>query len=256
MDRGLWPVNFISYYAAMRFTNWLHGGDTENGAYTLTSLEPSLINFPRNANARFWIPNHDEWHKAAYFRGSDSDIRPTYGTDYSLYSMGGFYADNQSAPGSAISANYNGTVPLPIGSYPSAANFFGTYDQGGNVEEWFDYPYQYRSWLGGSFASSQSSLRGSTNPNTSTTGGSSHRGLRIAAVSAAQPPVVVPTLLVKDAVELAWLSQVTVDYQVQYSPDLISWYDLGEPIAGTGSQIKSLQSRDQVHRYFRVVVIP
>ena len=85
-----WPVANISYNSAMRFVNWLQGGNTEDGAYTLTSLNPPLDTIARKAGARFWIPNRNEWHKAAYYRGPDSDIRPIYGTDYSLFPMGGF----------------------------------------------------------------------------------------------------------------------------------------------------------------------
>jgi formylglycine-generating enzyme len=62
------PVNFVSWYDAARFTNWLHNGqgagDTETGAYTLT-LSTGLIT--KNVGANVWLPSEDEWYKAAYY---------------------------------------------------------------------------------------------------------------------------------------------------------------------------------------------
>ncbi|MBM3861501.1 MAG: hypothetical protein FJ395_17895 [Verrucomicrobia bacterium] len=35
MSRELWPVNFVSWYDAARFTNWLTTGNTESGVTPL-----------------------------------------------------------------------------------------------------------------------------------------------------------------------------------------------------------------------------
>ncbi len=60
-------MNYVSFFDAMRFTNWLHNGqgsgDTESGAYTIGSGTDEV----RSANAKYWIPSEDEWYKAAYY---------------------------------------------------------------------------------------------------------------------------------------------------------------------------------------------
>jgi hypothetical protein len=71
------PVVFVSFFDAMRYSNWLNNGEgsgsTETGAYTL-SLGGGA---PRNPGANFWIPSENEWYKAAYYQpaaqGGDAD---------------------------------------------------------------------------------------------------------------------------------------------------------------------------------------
>lgn len=67
------PVNFVSWNNCARYCNWLHNGKpvglqnadtTENGAYNM-----SLNNPLRNINATVFIPNENEWYKAAYYKG-------------------------------------------------------------------------------------------------------------------------------------------------------------------------------------------
>jgi formylglycine-generating enzyme len=58
------PVNYVSWYDAARFTNWLHNGQgsgsTETGAYTLNG-NTGLIT--KNVGATVWLPSEDEWYK-------------------------------------------------------------------------------------------------------------------------------------------------------------------------------------------------
>lgn len=78
------PVNFVSVLDVARFVNWLHNGqgigDTEDGAYDML-VSP----LERKAGAAVFIPNEDEWHKAAYYDprtpeegGPDDDKYPNY----------------------------------------------------------------------------------------------------------------------------------------------------------------------------------
>jgi formylglycine-generating enzyme required for sulfatase activity len=70
------PVNFVSWFDAARYCNWLHNGmgsgDTETGAYTLagatTGTPPA-----KNEGAVYWIPSVHEWYKAAYHKGGSAD---------------------------------------------------------------------------------------------------------------------------------------------------------------------------------------
>jgi formylglycine-generating enzyme required for sulfatase activity len=69
------PVNFVSWFAAVRMANWLHNGgtvdaDTEKGAYVLGEGAGGESPVPEST-ARFRLPSEDEWYKAAYFRGGD-----------------------------------------------------------------------------------------------------------------------------------------------------------------------------------------
>lgn len=130
------PVGYIHNTTAFRFINWLNSGDTEIGAYDPTGS----ANQQHHPNAKFWLPSQNEWYKSAYYHGPNSALFGTFGTDYSLFPMGGFVANNAGPPGDANSANYdNGNPgPLPVGSYPNAASHYGTFDQGGNLHERFE----------------------------------------------------------------------------------------------------------------------
>ena len=84
-NMGNKPVNYVNWFNAARMSNWLHNGtgsgSTETGAYILNN-QSAGVNFPRQAGATFAIPTHDEWYKAAYYKGGG-----TGGTDagYWLY---------------------------------------------------------------------------------------------------------------------------------------------------------------------------
>lgn len=71
------PVVFVNYLNAIRFINWLHNGaptgtgldasHIEDGAYTInTNLTSTIIT--KNRDQKYWLPDLNEWHKAAYFK--------------------------------------------------------------------------------------------------------------------------------------------------------------------------------------------
>ena len=126
------PVNFVSVYDAFRYINWLHNGmpangiqdssTTENGAYKLLGANPR--NVVRNAGAKFFLPDQDEWHKAAFF-----DPDPGQGRPSDSYWP---YADQTTTgPGGNFQSSR-----VNIGATSGNASHYGTYDQGGNVWEW------------------------------------------------------------------------------------------------------------------------
>jgi len=145
------PVNFVSWYDAARFSNWLNNGqgtgDTEIGAYTLSDNTGLML---RNIGAQVYIPSENEWYKAAYF---DPTSSTGDGNNYWLYPT---QSDNLPTTAYATItgdvsnsgvnvANYGNTVNwngqdgnvTTIGS-AGASNYYGTFDQGGNVFEWND----------------------------------------------------------------------------------------------------------------------
>jgi formylglycine-generating enzyme required for sulfatase activity len=147
-DRGNRPVNYVTWYNALRFANWLHNGQpagdqdattTEDGAYDL-SLG---ANVARKPGALVFLPSEDEWYKAAYYKGggtnagywnypTQSDTEPTAeappGTD--LVNGSANYLD-----GLFVDPVYYTTEVGAYDALPSSSAY-GTFDQGGNLWEW------------------------------------------------------------------------------------------------------------------------
>jgi formylglycine-generating enzyme required for sulfatase activity len=155
------PVNFVSWYDAARFANWLHNGagsaDTEDGAYTLpggTPIPDNEARIRRNAGAQWFIPSESEWHKAAYFNAGTSSYYdyPT-GSDSSPIA--------EAPPGGANSGNFQNVVGTvtDVGAYPITRSPYGTFDQAGNLWEWNESVYfaSDRGHRGGSWTSLDSS---------------------------------------------------------------------------------------------------
>jgi formylglycine-generating enzyme required for sulfatase activity len=78
------PVVFVSWYNCLRFINWLSNGKptdnqnnltTEDGTYNLSSS--NIIRNSVNPNTglppTYWLTSHDEWYKAAYYKGNGKD---------------------------------------------------------------------------------------------------------------------------------------------------------------------------------------
>ncbi len=158
------PVNYVSFWDAARFSNWLTNGQgsgsTETGVYVLDATGISNNTITRNATA--WnnggvaVASENEWYKAAYYDGNGG---------YKLY-------PTQSNSITTADANYNNSVGTvtDAGFYANKASHYGTFDQGGNVWEWNDaiVSTSTRGRRGGSFVNGgnllQSSRRGSVNP--------------------------------------------------------------------------------------------
>ena len=144
------PVNFVSFYDALRFGNWLGNGQptgaqgsstTEGGAYTITSFGINTSSIMRNAGATIFLTSEDEWYKAAFY-----DAVTTSYYDYPTFSN---TAPTCAAPtGAANSANCDGVgsdasdadvdAPVIVGSFTGSPSPSGTFDQGGNLREWHE----------------------------------------------------------------------------------------------------------------------
>ena len=140
------PVNYVSWGDAARFANWMHNGQptgaqgdatTEDGAYDLDGATSAgdLLDVSREPDAKWFLPTLDEWYKAAYYNG----------TGYYDYPTGTDEAPTAEVPdGGENSANFDfvnttgNHYRTEVGAYPDSDSPYGTFDQGGNVEEWHE----------------------------------------------------------------------------------------------------------------------
>jgi formylglycine-generating enzyme required for sulfatase activity len=134
------PVGFVDFYDAVRFVNWLHNGEpvgaqdattTEDGAYA--NLGDGTFG-PRKAGARFFLPNDDEWYRAAYWNPVTSSF---FAYPARSNAQTGCVAPSGDTGNSANCNLALGPPYLtPVGAYALSPSPSGTYDQGGNVAEW------------------------------------------------------------------------------------------------------------------------
>jgi formylglycine-generating enzyme required for sulfatase activity len=134
------PVSEVSFYDAMRFTNWLHNGqgsgDTETGAYALvggTAIPSNGMTVTRNVGASVFLPSEDEWYKAAYYDG----LSTTY-FDYPAGSNAEMACAAPGATPNTANCEWASGNVTDVGAYTGSSSPYGTFDQGGNVWEWTD----------------------------------------------------------------------------------------------------------------------
>ena len=70
------PVDYVTFYDALRFANWVQNGQptgaqgagtTETGAYAITAQGIANNSITRDGAATIFLTNDDEWVKAAYY---------------------------------------------------------------------------------------------------------------------------------------------------------------------------------------------
>jgi formylglycine-generating enzyme required for sulfatase activity len=151
------PVAYVTFWDALRFANWLYNGQptgaqgpttTEDGAYTITAAAISTNTISRNSGANYFLPDDNEWYKAAYYA-------PLSGV-YFDWPAGSNTATTCAAPGATPNtANCSSVVGAltNVGAYTGSPSPYGTFDQGGNVLEWVQSPPNggNRTVRGGSF---------------------------------------------------------------------------------------------------------
>jgi len=139
------PVNYVSWYDAARFTNWLTTGNTESGVYN-TSTWAIDRTYRNPQGVAYFIPTEDEWYKAAYHKNDgvtgnywdyptksdappiNTHLTPDPGNHANFYD---FYGTGNGTY--TIGSPYYTTV---VGDFEKSASSYGTFDQGGNLWEW------------------------------------------------------------------------------------------------------------------------
>lgn len=211
------PIAYIDWFSAARFANWMHNGatataDIESGAYNLAGGFSPYVT--RESGAKWWIPSHDEWFKAAYYKGGSTsagywmfptrsdtacETTPSTGTNHANSLQLGVYAVTQAT---TLDATQN--YLTAVGTYNSSPGPYGTFDQGGNLEEWTDdvlYSPTYGSKRTRGGAWNSGGLNDDVNPIPTAlpTDRSSKIGFRLARSATAQGPATATsrTLLVR-----------------------------------------------------------
>ena len=148
---NLRPIINISYNEACRYVNWLNIIEGEQPAYNLVNGEVTVWsnaqawqagseNLFRHKDAKYFLPNQNEWYKAAFSKGS------TNPNEYFTYATASNTAPTPVASGT--SAN-TAVWDQPIGGInpgkPADVNNcgglsrYGTIGQSGNVFEMLDW---------------------------------------------------------------------------------------------------------------------
>ncbi len=159
------PVNYVSFWDATRFANWLNNGQsgasTETGSYTLGGVTaPVNSTVARNAGANWVVASDNEWVKAAYYDPTETGGAGGY---WQYPTQSDTLGDN-TAFGATNGANYfdgnyanggsSGPGTTDVGAYANANSYYGTFDQGGNLWEWNEeMSGAYRAQRGGDWGS-------------------------------------------------------------------------------------------------------
>jgi formylglycine-generating enzyme required for sulfatase activity len=135
------PATYINWYEAASFVNWLNTSTGYHSAYNLSwngaegSVSPwnswdagyNSLNESRNSLAHYFLPDENEWYKAAYGKSD--------GTGYYLYPTGSdtppVAVSGGTASGTAV---FSQSSPEPSSVYQAGGlSSYGTMGQGGNV---------------------------------------------------------------------------------------------------------------------------
>lgn len=195
---GSQPAANISWYEAAAFVNWLNTSTGNQAAYDLTfsgSWSMNLWssgqawtaggeNLYRHKDAFYFLPNENEWYKAAYYNPG--------GTNYFLYPTASSSVPTAVASGTTSgTAVYNGVAGVPAAvTNAGGSSPYGTMGQGGNVWEWNESnfagtnssPSEDRAGRGGYWSSLENGLRSSLRLSLGPADENDDLGFRVASV--------------------------------------------------------------------------
>jgi uncharacterized protein (TIGR03382 family) len=203
------PVNYVSWYDAIRFANWLHNGqgagNTETGAYTLlggTATPSNGLSITRNPGAVWFLPSENEWYKAAYHK--NNGVTNNY-WDYPTGVDSPVPSNSLTDTGNNANTNYATSSPnvTDVGYFSLSDSPYGTFDQGGNLEEWNEALISgtTRRVRGGSWNNFSTLLAAGVGSNYDPTTEVNDRGFRVAMI----PEPTSSSLALCAAVGLWWL---------------------------------------------------
>ncbi len=210
------PVNYVGWYDALRFANWLHNGrptgpqgsaTTEDVAYTITFAGILANSIVRNPGAQYFVPTENEWYKAAYYRAATA----TY-FDYPTSSDSISTCDAPTSLSNRANCDGPGSNPADadvddltdVGSFTGSLSPYLTADQAGNLWEWTEQigsTASTRFVRGESFAFMNTSTAASVRDVCATNCEVVNYGIRIAA---AVPEPDLPLLVAVGALGLAF----------------------------------------------------
>ena len=198
---GAWtgnrPAANVSWLEAAAFVNWLNTSKGyqraynmvfTNGAWTVqpwSSADAWTVggtNLYRHKDAYYFLPNENEWYKAAYYDAA--------ATNYFPYPTASSKAPTAVGGGTTINtAVYNSVTNTPAEvANAGGLSPYGTMGQGGNVTEWNESTVDgstnstIRVVRGGSWSASAAALLSSTRSSASQTDKNSAAGFRVASV--------------------------------------------------------------------------
>lgn len=184
------PAGGVTWYESAAFVNWLNTTTGNQSAYNLTyngfwSMTPwtaaeafdedpgpgVMLNLYRHKNARYFLPNENEWYKAAYHKNDGAT------GNYWDYATGSDTPPTAVASGTTAGTAVFGAIAVSPASVDDAGgpSPYGTRGQNGNYYEWTetdfdgvnDVPFQERALRGGNFQDAMDLLRSSfRNPST------------------------------------------------------------------------------------------
>ena len=152
------PTNKVSWYEAAQFVNWLNTSTGHQTAYKFTGTQGQSdytfatwsaadawggTNLYRHKDAYYFLPDEDEWFKAAYWNGTTIQHYATKSGD-TLHQGDG-------TSGSGWNYYYDKRLATdPCGSWDvgsGSEELNGTYDMMGNNLEWIESPGLYNESL-------------------------------------------------------------------------------------------------------------
>jgi formylglycine-generating enzyme required for sulfatase activity len=158
-DRANRPVNYMSWGDAARFANWLTNGQptgaqglttTEDGSYYLNGAvtRAALMAVTRTMptqGSSYFIPTENEWYKAAYYDPDKGGVGVPGYWDYAT-GTDTVPGNTLASPDPGNNANYyvgKYAIGTPywrteVGEFENSGSPYGTFDQNGNVSEWYE----------------------------------------------------------------------------------------------------------------------
>jgi sulfatase modifying factor 1 len=129
------PATLISASEWGGFCDWLTDGSSTDAGYYADGSTLSHDAWVADNGPTYFIPTHDEWHKAAFY---DPEKGGAGAPGYWMYpTRSDTEPTGESTPGgtNSASSNRNPDHSIEVGLYPNTFSHYGTFDQAGNLWE-------------------------------------------------------------------------------------------------------------------------